>query len=59
MITQFTKILAENNVNIAEMSNKSKGEVAYTLIDTDCASDRSFASLLEKVDGVFRVRIVK
>ena len=59
MITQFTQILAGLEVNIAEMSNKSKGEVAYTLIDTDNLTDKDMAEKLAAVDGVYRVRIVK
>ena len=35
MISQFTKILGGEGVNIADMTNKSKGEYAYTLIDLE------------------------
>ncbi|MBQ3392048.1 MAG: phosphoglycerate dehydrogenase [Lachnospiraceae bacterium] len=59
MITQFTQILAASDVNIAEMSNKSKGNVAYTLIDIDGKSEKKLADELGRVDGVFRVRIIK
>ena len=46
-------------VNIAEMSNKSRGEVAYTLIDTDNKVSSAVIRQLGNVDGVYRVRIVK
>ncbi len=35
MIGQFTKILAKDNMNIADLTNKSKGKYAYTMIDID------------------------
>jgi D-3-phosphoglycerate dehydrogenase len=41
------------------MSNKSRGDVAYTLIDTDTKVSAAVIRQLESVDGVFRVRIVK
>ena len=59
MITNFTRIMGAEAVNIAEMSNKSRGEVAYTLIDTDTKVSSAVIRQLEKVAGVYRVRIVK
>ena len=59
MITQFTRIIGASDVNIAGMSNKSKGDVAYTLIDFDNEVDRELIGQLEKVEGVFRVRVIK
>ena len=41
------------------MSNKSRGEVAYTLIDTDTRASAEVIRQLEKVDGVYRVRVIK
>jgi D-3-phosphoglycerate dehydrogenase len=59
MITQFTAILGETGVNIAEMSNKSRGDIAYTMLDLDSRPDDSVIERLSKVEGVFRVRAVK
>ena len=59
MITNFTRIMGAEAVNIAEMSNKSRGEVAYTLIDTDTRASAEVIRQLEKVDGVYRVRVIK
>ena len=59
MITNFSRIMGEESVNIAEMSNKSRGDVAYTLIDTDTKVSAAVIRQLESVDGVFRVRVVK
>ena len=59
MITNFTRIMGAESVNIAEMSNKSRGDVAYTLVDTDTKVSASVVKQLEAVEGVYRVRIVK
>lgn len=59
MITAFTSIIGESGVNIAEMANKSKGDVAYTMFDLDSPAAEDIAEKLRAVEGVFRVRIVK
>lgn len=59
MISQFTKILGEENINIADMTNKSKGEFAYTLIDLESAASKGALDALKAVDGVAKVRVVK
>ncbi len=59
MITQFTQILGASDVNIAGMANKSKKEVAYTLIDFDDPTDKSIVKKLEEVGDVYRVRVIK
>ena len=59
MITQFTQILGASDVNIAGMSNKSKKEVAYTLIDFDSPADKELVKKLAAVKDVYRVRVIK
>lgn len=59
MIGQFTKILAKDNMNIADLTNKSKGKYAYTMIDIDSPVTDSTVGELEQVDEVLRVRIIK
>lgn len=59
MITQFTAALGKDGINISEMTNKSKGDVAYTMIDVESAPTESVVETLRAIDGVFRVRIVK
>ena len=58
MIGQFTKILSEYNMNIADMTNKSKREIAYTMIDTDEECPQDVVGAFEKINGVLRVRII-
>ena len=59
MITQFTQILGAHGINIAGMANKSKKEVAYTLIDFDDPSDKELVNKLAAVKDVYRVRVIK
>ena len=59
MIGQFTKILAEDNMNIADLTNKSKGKYAYTMIDIDSPISDSLAEELGQVKEVLRVRVIK
>lgn len=59
MITKFTACFGENNINISDMMNKSKGEVAYTLLDVESKVTPEIVKTLESIDGVFRVRVVK
>ena len=59
MISQFTKILGAEGLNIADMTNKSKGEYAYTLIDLESVASREALDELKAIEGVSRVRVVK
>ena len=59
MIGQFTGALGESGVNIAEMANKSKGDLAYTLMDLDSEVDDTVLAKLSAIDGVLRVRKIK
>ena len=59
MITKFTAEFGEKGINISDMMNKSRGEVAYTMMDVEAAPTADIIEALEKIDGVFRARIVK
>ena len=59
MIGQITTILAENNLNILNMINKSKGEIAYNVIDTDSEPSNAVEEGLKKLEGVINVRVIK
>ncbi|MCR5156677.1 MAG: phosphoglycerate dehydrogenase [Butyrivibrio sp.] len=59
MISQFTSVLGDAGHNISDMTNKSKGDYAYTLIDIEDGVTDSIVKKLAKVDGVIRVRVVR
>ena len=53
-LTQITNVFAKEQINIENMTNKSRGEYAYTLIDCSAPSE-TVARELEAIDGVIRV----
>ena len=59
MIGQFTSILGNANVNIDASANKSRGDFAYSLIDTDSQIPADVVKALEASDAVIRVRVIK
>lgn len=59
MIGQFTALLAKDNVNIDDMTNKSRGEYAYTMIDVDSEVTDEVTAGLEAIEGVRRVRVIE
>ena len=59
MLGQFTTLLAEKNMNIALMTNKSKKEYAYTMIDVDSEVSADLEEQLTSVDGVLKVRVIR
>ena len=59
MISSFSKVLGDAGINISDMTNKSKGNYAYTLLDVQTRPYQEVIEKLEKIDGVLRVRIVK
>ena len=59
MIGTFTSILGEAKVNIDAIANKSRGDVAYTLIDADAPVPAEVVAKLEASDAVTRVRVIK
>lgn len=59
MITKFTACFGDIGINITDMMNKSRGEVAYTMLDIEQPASGEIISKLQSIDGVFRVRVVK
>ncbi|MDY5845613.1 MAG: phosphoglycerate dehydrogenase [Bariatricus sp.] len=59
MIGQFTALLAKDNVNIDDMTNKNSGTYAYTMMDVDSEVNEEVVKGLEAIDGVLRVRVIE
>lgn len=59
MITKFTGVFGEAGINITDMTNKSRGDYAYTLMDIEAPANDEIITKLNAIDGVFRVRVVK
>jgi D-3-phosphoglycerate dehydrogenase len=58
-LSKFTTVVANDNVNISDMVNRSKGEYAYTMLDLDTPTSAEVVEDLKKVKGVIRVRVIK
>ncbi len=56
---QFTAAMAEENINIDSMTNKSRGEYAYTILDLDQHPSENAVKHLKKIPCVLRVRVIK
>ncbi|MBQ0027163.1 MAG: 3-phosphoglycerate dehydrogenase [Lachnospiraceae bacterium] len=59
MIAQFTTVFGKHGVNIANMSNKSRGDYAVTMLDVDNELSDEVVTELANSLGVYRVRVVK
>ncbi len=59
MITKFSASFGDNGINITDMMDKSRGEVAYTMMDIETPVTEEIIKRLESIEGVFRVRVVK
>ncbi len=59
VIGKFTSIFGECDINIANMTNKSKGEYAYSMFDLDTPMTQEAVDKMKEMKGVSKVRIVK
>lgn len=59
MLGQFTAIMAAADINIANMTNKSKGDFAYSLFDIESEITDDLLKKLEDVEGVVKIRVIK
>ncbi len=57
MLTTFSALFSDANINIANMMNKSKKDNAYTILDVDEIPD-ALEHKLEEVEGVHKVRVI-
>lgn len=58
MVGQISTCLASAKVNIADLLNKSRGEFAYTIIDTDSELDQATLEKIRSIAGVLSARVV-
>lgn len=58
MVGQITTALAARQLNIADLLNKSRGELAYTLVDVDQPIPAGLAEELSAIKGVLAVRVI-
>ena len=58
MIEKITHLLAENKINIADMINKSKGSIAYNIIDIDGDVNEGLIGKIGSLEGVLAIRVL-
>ena len=58
MISKITDSIASLNLNIAEMSNKSRDEIAINLIDLEHEASDELVSQLKSIEHVLKVRSI-
>lgn len=56
MVGQISTILAESHLNIADLLNKSRGDVAYTIIDLDDDISEATLDAIRAIEGVLALR---
>ena len=57
-LTNITRQLSEDGVNVPNMTNKSKGDYAYTIVDVDSpVTDEAIADL-KAIPGIIRMRLI-
>ncbi len=59
MLNGVLSILADHNLNVIDMLNKSRGEIAYNLIDLDRFADANVLAEIEAIEGVVNVRSIE
>ena len=59
MLAQFMSELGGAGVNVANIQNASRGEYAYTLIDTDSKVTKDITDRIAAKEGVLRVRVIR
>jgi D-3-phosphoglycerate dehydrogenase len=58
MVGQISTLLAESGLNIADLLNKSRGELAYTLVDVEGQVPASLLGKIRRIDGVLSARLI-
>ena len=58
VLGQVLSVLADANLNVVDMVNKSRGEIAYNIIDIEGDIDEAVIDKVASVDGVMRVRLI-
>ncbi len=58
MLGQVTSVLADANINVIDLLNKSRGDIAYNLLDVEVAPSADVVAKLGAVEGVINVRLL-
>lgn len=59
IISKYTAVMESNNINISDMTNKSRGDYAYSLMDIDTPVTVAAVEQLTAINGVLKVRVIQ
>jgi D-3-phosphoglycerate dehydrogenase len=59
MLNQFTNVFSAEGINIAHLTNQSRGDYSYCIFDIDAESNDALAQKLSEIDGVLKVRVIR
>ena len=58
MVGQITTALAKHNLNISDLLNKSRGDIAYTMVDVDAPISDAVVKEIASIQGVLATRVI-
>lgn len=58
MLGQITSVLADQNINVIDMLNKSRGEIAYNLIDLESAPSQDALNAISGIEDVVKLTLL-
>ena len=58
MLGQITSVLADQNINVIDMLNKSRDEIAYSLIDMESAPSEDALNAIASIENVVKVTLL-
>ena len=58
-LSRFTSVISAEGINISDLVNRSRGDHAYTMLDLDHVPSQAVVDMLSRIQGVYRVRVIK
>ena len=58
MLANITRQLSEEGINVENMTNKSKGDYAYTMVDINASAEETALTDIRAIPGVIRLRVI-
>ena len=59
MLAGITTLLSRDGINVENLSNKSRGDYAYTIVDLSAPADQSVIDEVTALENVIRVRVIR
>ena len=59
MVGQISTIMAEAGLNIHDMINQSRGDIAYTIVDSDSEIPEQVVNTIKQLDGIMIARAIQ